>query len=173
MLDKKNEVKEQLDRIEKRISDIEADLWILMKFQETDYSLDPLMSFVIKFLSKKSTIKILEIQKEFNIGSARANGIMEQLIKLEYITNDEKLELKINKEKILKLKSKKGNFDRDLLFNKVSEIIREYDLVSSSLLQRKLSLGYARAARLLDQLEEAGLVGPAIGAKPREVIKKS
>ncbi|MCR4313571.1 MAG: hypothetical protein NUV58_04950 [Candidatus Roizmanbacteria bacterium] len=44
--------------------------------------------------------------------------------------------------------------------------------MSSSLLQRKLSLGYARAARLLDQLEEAGYVGIAEGAKPRDVIKK-
>lgn len=171
MPDDKNEVKEQLDRIEKRISNIESDLWILTKFQETDYSLDPLMSFVIKFLSKKSTIKILEIQKEFNIGTARANGITEQLIKLEYIISDKKLGLKINKEKILRLKSKNGNFDRDPLFNKAIEIIKEYDQISSSLLQRKLSLGYARAARLLDQLEEAELVGPAKGSKPRIVIK--
>lgn len=171
MIDKNKDLKEQLDRIEKRISNIESDLWILTKFQETDYSLDPLMSFVIKFLSKKSVVKILEIQEEFNIGSARANGITEQLIKLEYIINDKKFGLKINKEKILRLKSKNGNFDRDPLFNKATEIIKEYDLISSSLLQRKLSLGYARAARLLDQLEEAELIGPAKGSKPRNVIK--
>ncbi len=114
----------------------------------------------------------MDIQKEFNIGTARANGITEQLIKLEYIISDKKLGLKINKEKILKLKSKNGNFDRDPLFNKAIEIIKEYDQISSSLLQRKLSLGYARAARLLDQLEEAGYVGIAEGAKPRDVIKK-
>lgn len=37
-------------------------------------------------------------------------------------------------------------------------------------MQRRLKLGYARAARLLDQLEEAGIVGPANGAKPRDIL---
>jgi len=41
---------------------------------------------------------------------------------------------------------------------------------SASLLQRRLSIGYARAARLLDLLEERGVVGPAEGAKPRDVF---
>ncbi|EKD42872.1 MAG: cell division FtsK/SpoIIIE, partial [uncultured bacterium] len=41
---------------------------------------------------------------------------------------------------------------------------------SASLLQRRLKVGYARAARLLDELEEAGIVGPADGAKPRELF---
>jgi len=40
---------------------------------------------------------------------------------------------------------------------------------SASLLQRRLRVGYARAARLLDVLEERGIIGPADGAKPREV----
>ena len=41
---------------------------------------------------------------------------------------------------------------------------------SASLLQRRMKVGYARAARLLDEMEEAGIVGPADGAKPREVF---
>ncbi len=44
---------------------------------------------------------------------------------------------------------------------------------SASFLQRRLRVGYARAARLLDLLEEEGTIGPADGAKPREVYKKS
>ena len=41
---------------------------------------------------------------------------------------------------------------------------------SVSLIQRKLSIGYTRAARIVDQLEQAGVVGPPAGAKPRDVL---
>lgn len=60
----------------------------------------------------------------------------------------------------------------DPLFNKAIEIIHQSDKASASLLQRKLSIGYARAARLLDQLEEGGYVGPGTGSKPREVLRR-
>jgi len=59
--------------------------------------------------------------------------------------------------------------DIDDLFKQAVELICQYDKASASLLQRRLSIGYARAARILDQLESAGVVGPADGAKPREV----
>lgn len=59
--------------------------------------------------------------------------------------------------------------DTDDLFREAVKLICQYDKASASLLQRRLSIGYARAARILDQLEAAGVVGPADGAKPREV----
>ncbi len=62
--------------------------------------------------------------------------------------------------------------EKDVLYDKAVEIIMQQDKASASLLQRRLSIGYARAARILDQLESAGLVGPAEGAKPRDVIKR-
>jgi len=163
-----DKIKNQLDRIEKRISDIETNIWFLMKVQETDYSTDPLMRFIIEYLSKRSSVKSKDLEKEFNIGVSRAEGIIKQLIKLEYITK----EGKINLNKINKLKSKSGKFDRDPLFVKATEIIKEFDQVSASLLQRKLSLGYARTERLLDQLEEEGLIKSAKGSVVRVVVKK-
>lgn len=53
------------------------------------------------------------------------------------------------------------------------QIVSKYSEVSASLLQRTLAIGYSRAARLLDILEEKGLVGPAEGSKPRKVLKKN
>ena len=60
--------------------------------------------------------------------------------------------------------------DIDELFEEASRVICQYDRASASLLQRRLSVGYARAARILDQLEQAGAVGPSEGAKAREVL---
>jgi S-DNA-T family DNA segregation ATPase FtsK/SpoIIIE len=58
----------------------------------------------------------------------------------------------------------------DPLFKNAVREICQYDRASASLLQRRLSIGYARAARLIDQLETAGVLGPTEGSKPREVL---
>jgi len=59
--------------------------------------------------------------------------------------------------------------DDDPLFEEVKQIVLETQKASASFLQRKLRIGYSRAARLIDMLEDKGIVGPADGAKPREV----
>ncbi len=61
------------------------------------------------------------------------------------------------------------NGDDEELIKEAMEAIKQAQKASASLLQRKLKIGYARAARLLDMLEEKGIVGPGDGAKPREV----
>ena len=62
------------------------------------------------------------------------------------------------------------NDDQDPMFEEAKRIVIESDKASASLLQRRMKVGYARAARILDELEEAGIIGPADGAKPREVF---
>lgn len=62
---------------------------------------------------------------------------------------------------------------KDSLFEDAVRVVCQYDRASASLLQRRLSIGYARAARILDQLEEAGIVGPGEGAKPRDVLVRN
>ncbi len=57
----------------------------------------------------------------------------------------------------------------DPLFEEVKSIVLETRKASASFLQRRLRIGYSRAARLIDMLEDKGIVGPADGAKPREV----
>lgn len=59
--------------------------------------------------------------------------------------------------------------DQDSLYNDALDLIKDTGKASASLLQRRLSVGYARAARILDILEEHGVIGPANGAKPREI----
>ena len=60
--------------------------------------------------------------------------------------------------------------DLDDLFEDAVRMAVKYKKASASLMQRKLSVGYARAARILDQLERAGVVGPGQGAKPRDIL---
>ena len=67
----------------------------------------------------------------------------------------------------IKIETKKKD---DVLIKEAEEVVRTAGRASASLLQRKLSIGYARAARLIDKLEEKGIVGHQNGAMPREVI---
>lgn len=63
------------------------------------------------------------------------------------------------------------SFD-DPLYEEVKEFVIQSQKASTSFIQRKFSIGYSRAARLVDVLEERGVVGPARGSKPREVYMK-
>lgn len=63
--------------------------------------------------------------------------------------------------------------EKDPLFNQIVDLISPLKYASASLLQRKFRIGYARAARILDQLEAVGFVGPAEGSKPRDVLKRT
>ncbi len=63
--------------------------------------------------------------------------------------------------------------DRDSLFEDAVEIILQAGKASTSFLQRRMRVGYARAARIMDEMEEAGVIGEGSGAKPREVLVTS
>ncbi|MEZ5054810.1 MAG: DNA translocase FtsK [Chitinophagales bacterium] len=63
--------------------------------------------------------------------------------------------------------------DRDELFTEAARLIVRNQIGSTSLIQRKLALGYARSGRLMDQLEAVGIVGPNLGSKAREVYVKT
>ncbi len=63
--------------------------------------------------------------------------------------------------------------DDDDKYNEAKELVMTTGKASTSFLQRRLSLGYARAARMMDVLEERGVIGPGSGAKPREVLMRS
>lgn len=65
-----------------------------------------------------------------------------------------------------------GEFDEDpKIIEEAIKVVRDQGKASTSMLQRRMKLGYSRAARVIDILEELGIVGPADGSKPREVIQ--
>jgi S-DNA-T family DNA segregation ATPase FtsK/SpoIIIE len=80
-----------------------------------------------------------------------------------------------NEDQILTVPSENGGADGDFasddpLFKQAAEIVISAQKGSASLLQTKMKIGYARAARLVDELEMAGIVGPQDGPRPREVL---
>ncbi|MBA2683994.1 MAG: DNA translocase FtsK 4TM domain-containing protein [Gemmatimonadaceae bacterium] len=83
--------------------------------------------------------------------------ILEEMRKREAVSTGEAADVEIAGE-------------RDRLFREAAEVVVQNQLGSTSLLQRRLKVGYGRAARIIDQLQEAGILGPADGSKAREVL---
>jgi S-DNA-T family DNA segregation ATPase FtsK/SpoIIIE len=69
--------------------------------------------------------------------------------------------------------SSTGADGKDGQIEEAIRLVCQFNTASASFLQRKMSVGYARAARILDQLEEMGIVGPAEGSKPRDVLVRN
>jgi len=61
--------------------------------------------------------------------------------------------------------------DQDELYDEALAIITDMGRASTSVLQRRLSVGYGRAAKILDMMERQGFIGPAEGSKPRKVLQ--
>ncbi len=76
--------------------------------------------------------------------------------------------------KVTDFKSEKENseLDDDELYEKAKQVVLENKKASTSLIQRKLGIGYSRSARLIDMMEEEGIISEADGTNPREVLIK-
>jgi S-DNA-T family DNA segregation ATPase FtsK/SpoIIIE len=114
------------------------------------------------FISTDETERLMEwYKKHAPAAEAVAPGIDEQVTALE----------KAEKEGEDGAGStEQGAGERDPLFRQAAEVCIQNQLGSTSLLQRRMSIGYGRAARIIDQLELAGVLGPANGSKPRDVL---
>jgi S-DNA-T family DNA segregation ATPase FtsK/SpoIIIE len=63
-----------------------------------------------------------------------------------------------------------GNDEKDEIYGDAVRVVMETGQASASMLQRRLSLGFSRAGRIIDQMERAGLIGPNLGSKPRDIL---
>lgn len=89
----------------------------------------------------------------------------------EYDENIQKeIEEKAVKDKKSPFEGEEEEDNYDPLFEKAAEVVIESGTASTSFLQRKLSVGYARGAKIIDQLQDYGVIGPSEGSKPRKVL---
>jgi S-DNA-T family DNA segregation ATPase FtsK/SpoIIIE len=100
--------------------------------------------------------------------------VVEQ-VKLKYDVNfeEEFLNLEDDKKELINNLSELGeNNGEEDLYNDIKTFVIHNQRASTSLIQRYFSLGYARAARMMDRLEEDGIVSASNGIKPREILVK-
>lgn len=147
-------------------------------YSQIESNLDGLYNeCVIKSLKSSSESKCLEELKdiESDLNSSYGYGFDNYISKYS-----QSLEEIIKKHSII-YKNYKANlkdsnvsndidYSKDPLYKEVIEFATETGKVSASLLQRRFRLGYNRAAHIVDILEEDGIIGPAIGSKPRDVL---
>ena len=121
------------------------------------------------FASDKEVKKVVDYIKSEALKTSEAEAKTEEGVLENHLAED--LEKSLEGEEA-GLESFYGAGE-DPLYEEAKRVVIEARKASASLLQRRLRLGYARAARLIDMLEERGVVGPGEGAKPREILMKS
>ncbi len=104
----------------------------------------------------------------------RAQGALVQDSEIEKVTQFIKTQnIPSHHEAVLQVADKKqsfGEFRKDEIYEEAKRVVLELGQASVSMVQRRLGVGYTRAARLIDMMEEEGVVGPYRGAKPREIL---
>jgi len=107
------------------------------------------------YVSEKDIGKVTDFIKEESAELKETSSVLSQNLKDYFDESEEKVQTLFDGE--------------DPFYEEAKRVVIEAQKASSSLLQRRLRIGYARAARLIDILEDKGIVGPADGAKPREI----
>ena len=99
---------------------------------------------------------------------AASDGELISALRVKFLTP---VREKINEEAIGEEDLGSESVESDELYDEAVKVVREAKKASASILQRRLKIGYARAAGLLDLMESNGIVGMADGAKPREILE--
>jgi DNA segregation ATPase FtsK/SpoIIIE-like protein len=171
-MDKLDLILKELKNLNERVAKLEGHL--MSTSIQSDVSHDPMIVEVVNFIRNRENISAADLQRKFDIGYARSSRILDELIDLNFVINegDHNSNRRVNTSKFEKLKTPtEKNQIKDILLLKAIDVVEQFDKASASLLQRRLAIGYARASKLLDELENHGYVGTAIGALPRIVHK--
>jgi S-DNA-T family DNA segregation ATPase FtsK/SpoIIIE len=108
------------------------------------------------FLSEKEVKRLVDFLKAKNIPLEYTEEVLNQPLPLKKGAN-----------------TSSGTDGKDAQLDEAIRLVCQFNTASASFLQRKMSIGYSRAARILDQLQEMGIVGPAEGSKPREIMARN
>jgi hypothetical protein len=171
---------------------VESSLKLILKKNPTNYSLvssnESFHTFLIKYTSKNGAIELLIQLIDKSIYGSEIDSLDRQRTKISIKTDsannasngcdinvclDEFLNTLSSYINNLDIIQNEGNKNLDTLFEDAARLIVSSQSGSTSMLQRRMKLGYNRAGRLMDQLERAGVVGPNLGSKAREVRFKT
>lgn len=104
-------------------------------------------------------------------GALISDGEVERVVDFVKNNNEIKTSLESKIEKAIEDKKIKVDDEKDPLFKEAVELVVNDEQASISYIQRKLKVGYSRAGRIVDQMEEMGIIGPHEGSKPRKLLK--
>lgn len=104
-------------------------------------------------------------------GALISDGEVERLVDFVKNNNEMKNHVESKIEQAIKDKKVKIDNEKDPLFKEAVELVVNDEQASISYIQRKLKVGYSRAGRIVDQMEEMGIIGPHEGSKPRKLLK--
>lgn len=174
-MDKIDKIIRLLSKIEKRIDEVEKRVNALIP-EETntrtiDDSTDPLLPDAINYILEKQSVNSADLQEFLDIGYARTQRILDELCELGFI---EEFDLSQDTQ-IIKKDSPASNKTASTQSQIVEavKLVKNSETISAAMLQRKLKIGYARAAAILDELEELGYIAAAEGSRPRKVLHKN
>ena len=104
-------------------------------------------------------------------GAFISDGEVERLVDFVRSNNEIKNKVESKIEQAIEDKKVKIDNEKDPLFKEAVELVVNDEQASISYIQRKLKVGYSRAGRIVDQMEEMGIIGPHEGSKPRKLLK--
>ena len=95
------------------------------------------------------------------------------LLLVDFVKSNNEIKNKVESKIEQAIEDKKVKIDneKDPLFKEAVELVVNDEQASISYIQRKLKVGYSRAGRIVDQMEEMGIIGPHEGSKPRKLLK--